>query len=181
MLRKQKVRIKKNRKVKVLGVATLLTSAFSFSTATAQIMNVKQTAGIEDNYELSNVQKLTFSSGNLTVTQYDDNTEEFALEDLQYVSFTDSDSDSDFSTDAEGINSETQTIKAYPNPVGYELNIEIPEAGTVKIFSLDGKVLITKQVTSGIATIDVGELNSGIYVCLYSNGKETQTIKISKQ
>jgi hypothetical protein len=51
----------------------------------AQTMNVHQTNGSQTSYELIDIQKLTFASGELIVTKTDDNSEVFGLDDLMVI------------------------------------------------------------------------------------------------
>ncbi len=170
----------KKEKIKLLGVSIFLAFTFSLSAAKAQTLYVNQSSGTQTDYSLNNIQKITFSSNTLTVTKADNSSEDYSLDALQYLSFTDYMGNT--TTEVEAISKETISMKLYPNPVGSELNIKLPEAGTVKILSLDGKILLMQQVnTAGITTLNVDQLKIGIYVCLYSNGKETKTLKFIKQ
>jgi hypothetical protein len=139
-------------------------------------MYVNQSSGTQTAYALSNIRKMTFSSGNLTVTKTDNSTGVYALNGLQYLSFA------DYTVGVNAAQSEAANIHVYPNPVGDALNIELPGAGTIQLLSLDGKVLVSKQTnTAGITTIATGYLTKGIYICRYITATEIKTVKIIKQ
>jgi len=72
---------------------------------------------------LSNIQKMSFSSGNLTVTKTDNSSGVFALSDLRYLNFSNI---TDITTDLqEDLSVKSQQLKVYPNPVGDILNINL--------------------------------------------------------
>jgi Secretion system C-terminal sorting domain/WD40-like Beta Propeller Repeat len=68
----------------------------------------------------------------------------------------------------------SNTVKIYPNPVSQVLRISIPEEGEgkkyqIQIHDLVGRMVLNSTV-SGSNTLDMSELNDGIYVCkIYSN------------
>lgn len=180
MRHKHRVESKKL-KVKSLGMAALLTFTFSHSTVSAQTMYVKESSGTQTAYTLSNIQKMSFSSGNLTVTKTDNSSGVFALSDLRYLNF------SDVSTDLqENLSVKSQQLKVYPNPVGDILNIDIAgmsEAeGTLSILNFEGKTMLSRQVNNeDVLSLDISSLPTGIYLCRYSNAAEIKTVKIIKQ
>jgi hypothetical protein len=145
-------------------------------TTNAQTIYVKQSSGTQTSYAISGLRMITFSSGNLEITKTDNNSTTLTVAGLDYLSFT------DYKTDIQMIYEDAGTIRIYPNPVDALLNIELPEAGTVHLLSLDGKVILTRQVnTSGITIISIKHIQAGIYICRYTNGKEIKTAKIIKQ
>ncbi len=180
MRHKHRVESKKM-KVKSLGVAALLTFTFSLSTVSAQTMYVKESSGTQTAYTLSNIQKMSFSSGNLTVTKTDNSSGVYALSDLRYLNF------SDVPTDLqEDLSVQSQMLKVYPNPVGDILNINLTgmsEAeGTLSILNVEGKIVLSRQLSNAeVFTLDISHLPTGIYLCRYSNANEIKTVKIIKQ
>jgi hypothetical protein len=60
----------------------------------------------------------------------------------------------------------TTTVSIFPNPANSEINIEglnKNESNTIQIFDVQGKLVITKTINEK-GTIDLSELNKGIYV-----------------
>ena len=170
----------KSRKLKVVGVAVFLTFTFSLSTVSAQTMYVNESSGTQTAYTLSNIQKMSFSSGNLTVTKTDNSTGVFALSDLRYLNF------SDVTDLQEDLSVQSQMLKAYPNPVGDILNIDLTgmseTEGTLSILNFEGKTMLSRQVNNeGVLSLDISHLPTGIYLCRYSNANEIKTVKIIKQ
>jgi hypothetical protein len=147
----------------------------------AQTMYVKQSNGTQTDYALSNIQKISFSSGNLTVTKNDNTNVLYALNNLRYFNFT------DLSTNMEEpLSVRNQTLSVYPNPVSNVLNINLTgtahEDGTLSIFNFEGKTVLNRQVGyAGVLSLDLSHLPKGLYLCRYANLTETRTVKIIKQ
>ena len=147
----------------------------------AQTMYVKESSGTQTAYTLSNIQKMSFSSGNLTVTKTDNSSGVFALSDLRYLNFSNITADLQ-----EDLSVKSQQLKVYPNPAGDILNIDLTgmsEAeGTLSILNFEGKTVLSRQVNNeGVLSLDISSLPTGIYLCRYSNATEIKTVKIIKQ
>ena len=70
----------------------------------------------------------------------------------------------------------------FPNPAQTELNVKIPQAGTVDIISLAGKAIYSQEFnTIGSETLDIQNLSAGIYLVRYTNNQQIQTLKLIKQ
>ncbi len=147
----------------------------------AQTMYVKQSNGTQTDYALSNIQKMSFSSGNLTVTKTDNTNSVYALNNLWYFNFT------DLSTNIEEPESvQNHMLSVYPNPVTNVLNIDltgtVQEEGTLFIFNFEGKAVLKWQLSNtGVLSLDISHLPKGLYLCRYANVTETRTVKIIKQ
>lgn len=148
----------------------------------AQNIYVVKNNGTQTIFSLSNLRKIAFSPGNVSIQKVDNTTGQYALSELQYLSF------SDFKTgnDIQVIQTGTADLLAYPNPATGYLNVIITskynKEGSICILALDGK-LMQLQVTkgSGMETIDLSQLPQGIFICRYSNSKEIKTVKFIKQ
>ena len=168
-------------KHKRLKLSALLFLGLGLTGLQAQTMYVKESSGTQTAYTLSNIQKMSFSSENLTVTQTDNSSGVYALSDLRYLNF------SDASTDLqENLSVQNQMLKVYPNPVGDILNIILTgmseTEGTLSILNFEGKTLLSQQVnTEGVLLLNISHLPTGIYLCWYSNASEIKTVKIIKQ
>ena len=80
--------------------------------------------------------------------------------------------------DNTGIKSvENIVINIFPNPVADNLNIEVSDATTIRIYTMLGKLLFDKNLNQGINTLDISTINKGIYIARI--GKET--LRISKK
>jgi len=150
------------------------------NTLFAQTMYVKENNGTQTAYALSNIQKMSFSSGNLTVTKTDNTNGVYALNNLRYFYFT------DLSTKIEEpLSFQKQMLSVYPNPVTNVLNIDLAGTaqveGTLIIFNFEGKAVLNRQVShAGVLSLNIGHLPKGLYLCRYANMTETRTVKIIK-
>jgi hypothetical protein len=166
---------------KRLKLGAVLLLGLGLTGLKAQTMYVKESSGTQTAYTLSNIQKMSFSSGNLTVTKTDNSSGVYALSDLRYLNF------SDISTDLqEDLSVQSQMLKVYPNPVGDILNINLTgmseTEGTLSILNFEGKTVLSRQVNNeGVLSLDISSLPTGIYLCRYSNAIEIKTVKIIKQ
>lgn len=160
---------------KRLKLSAILLLGLGLTGLQAQTMCVKESSGTESHYALSNIRKITFGAGNLTVTKTDNSTWVCTLNSLQCLSFADN------TTGVQATHSETEILHVYPNPVKDLLIIDVPGVGTIQLLSIDGKVLQSRQVNlAGITTLATGQLPEGIYICRYSNGTLIKTVKIIK-
>src|SRR5690554_408276 len=108
----------------------------------AQTMYVKESNGTQTAYALSNIRKMSFSSGSLTVTKKDNSSGVYALSDLRFLNFTDT------STGLEKP-AKNEMLSVYPNPVSNVLNIHLPgQKGTLSIFNFEGKTVLSQQVNA---------------------------------
>lgn len=168
----------RNKKLKLIVVLLL---GFGLTGLQAQIMYVKESNGTQTAYDLSNIQKVTFSSGNLTVTKTDDSSGVYALNTLQYLNFTDLLIGIEVSKDVKSKN-----LLAYPNPVIDLLTIDLRDErnlnGTLSILNIEGRVIKTQSVSSSsIVILDMSQFPKGLYFCRYKNKTEITTVKIIKQ
>jgi hypothetical protein len=162
-----------------LSVAFLL--GLGLTGLQAQTMYVKESNGAQTAYALGNIQKMSFSSGNLTVTKTGNNSEVYDLSDLRYLKFSDISSGLD-----KPLLVEKQVLHAYPNPVHDRLNIDLSgiaeKKGVISLFNFEGNVIMSRQVTrAGIVSLDISHLPEGIYLCRFSNQTDATTIKIIKK
>lgn len=57
----------------------------------------------------------------------------------------------------------------FPNPANDVLNIHAPAAGTLCIYSADGKTIKTQAVNSTSAQVDLSGMAAGVYLWMYTN------------
>ena len=166
---------------KRLKLSAVLLLGLGLTGLQAQTMYVKESSGTETAYTLSTIQKMSFSSGNLTITKTDNSSGVYALSYLRYLNF------SDISTDLqEDLSVQSQMLKVYPNPVSNILKISLigmsKAEGILSILNVEGKTVLSRQVNNeGVLSLDISSLPTGIYLCRYSNATEIKTVKIIKQ
>ena len=166
---------------KRLKLSAVLLLGLGLTGLQAQTMYVKENNGTQTAYALSNIQKMSFSSGNLIVAKTDNTNGVYALNNLRYFNFT------DLSTKIEEpLSFQKQMLRVYPNPVTNVLNIDLTGTaqveGTLIIFNFEGKTVLNRQVShAGVLSLDISHLSKGLYLCRYTNLTETRTVKIIKQ
>ena len=168
-------------KHKRLRLSVVILLGLGITGLQAQTMYVTQNSGTQTAYELNNIRKMTFTSGNVNVQKTDNTIGVYALSDLKYLSFQ------DFTV---GINEQqmaaSNTLLAYPNPVADMLTIDLTGTNNresrISILNLEGKELLS-QKTSGMdmVTLNLSKLPHGVYLCRYTNGTEIKTVKIIKK
>ncbi len=154
----------------------LLIMSSSCFLSLGQNIEVLDQGGNSSSYLLNNVEKITFSSGEMILTKEDESTSSYLVSNLRRLSF-------DYLvTNQESSVGNDSEVLLYPNPVNNELNLAITEACVVNILSLKGEVLITNEyLEKGEKTILLEGLPSGFYLCQYASEKEVKTVKIIKE
>ena len=147
----------------------------AFYNVKAQTMYVRPITGAQSAYPVANIQKLTFSNGNLLVTNTTGSNGTFALSANRYINFTDL---------ALGTTSHqlvSNKFYLYPNPTSSVLNVVNEDASLIishlEIISIEGRVLIEQNTT----LVEIASLPAGMYFCRITSNNETQTIKFLKQ
>lgn len=73
-------------------------------------------------------------------------------------------------------------IKVFPNPVDDRLEIEVPEALSVELLDLSGKILLKKHLESGSNELPMGKYPAGTYLLRFTlSQKQVHTVKVVKE
>ena len=167
-----------------LKLSALLLLCIGLAGAQAQsTLYVKEKAGTQTAFALSDVRKLTFPTGNVIVNKNDGNTNTYALSGIRYLNFTDlSVGVSQFA------NKESDNMILFPNPAMDELKVSFQSSETgnlqIDIMDVQGKVLqqqtISSQNGTNLFAINIAQLPQGLYLCRLQNGNKLETIKFLK-
>ncbi len=174
MRHKQKEVKGKSRKVKVLGVATLVIFAFSLSTVTAQ-ESVNATGGNASggggsaSYSVGQVVYTTNTGTNGSVAQGVQ--QPFEISVVTAIE------------EAKGIN---LWVSAYPNPTTDYLTLEVKEFDLTnlgfQLYDINGKLLQNEKIFDNQTSIDMRNLVPASYfVKVIQENKEIKTFKIVKR
>jgi len=165
---------------KVLLIA-LVFLGIELSGLQAQTMYLKTKSGVQTAFLLSNIKKLSFSSGNLSVKKTNGNIDTYTLSGIRYLNFT------NLTLDLPIAGNRTEKIKLYPNPVnGSFVFLLYPTENHVvmiKILSIDGKT-VYKEVINGqteLNKVNISTLPRGFYVLILNDGETIRTAKFVKQ
>jgi hypothetical protein len=147
----------------------------------AQTMYVKQTSGTQTAYSLSNIRKLDFAPGNITVHKTVGISDTYALSGIRYLNFQ------NLTTTVAKVEKQDGRLQLYPNPVADVLNIQQPNGGNqvciIELLTIDGRLVYKEKQTphENATQINVSALPQGIYLCKINNGLTTATTKFIKQ
>lgn len=76
--------------------------------------------------------------------------------------------------------SDVQSLNVFPNPANSELNIDLSQvnSGTLNIFNIDGKKVLSEQIASGsgIKNLDVSSLVNGFYLIEIQTSKNERMV-----
>ncbi|WP_299223121.1 glycoside hydrolase family 9 protein [uncultured Aquimarina sp.] len=78
----------------------------------------------------------------------------------------------------------SEIFKIFPNPTSQVLNIKFPiskGSSNIKIYSIQGKKILSKQLQDTESTIDISNLTSGLYLVKITTEGRSYTTKIIKQ
>ncbi|MBC7605444.1 MAG: T9SS type A sorting domain-containing protein [Burkholderiales bacterium] len=151
-----------------------------FSNSKAQTMFVRPITGTQTAYVVANIKKLTFSGGNLVVTNSTGSNDTFDLASNRYLNFT----DLTLATTTHEL--VTNRFYVYPNPVTSILHLtnqdQSQTISRLAIITLQGRLLLEQNVINpNIAQVDLATLPQGMYFCKITSNNQTQTIKFLKQ
>jgi hypothetical protein len=73
---------------------------------------------------------------------------------------------------------EANAIRFYPNPTSGVITISLFENSTVSVFDLSGKIVMTKNLEVGEASLDMSSLTKGMYLVQVTGENSTKTEKI---
>ena len=150
---------------------------FNFFTANAQHkLYVRLKDNTQTVYNVSDVQKLTFPSGNLVITPYVGNVIQTPLADLRFVAFQ------NFPVSVVETLRAT-SLQVYPNPVISDLYFSISDAQfpveQINIYDITGRKILNAQLPT-FNTINVSSLKAGLYFLEIYSGKEKVMRKFVK-
>ena len=84
------------------------------------------------------------------------------------------------SKDIGGFADATSQVVIYPNPVESLTTIQNAADSTITIYAMDSRVLFTQTISSDNETIDLSELDTGIYFAEIKKLTSTNVIKLVK-
>lgn len=73
-------------------------------------------------------------------------------------------------------------VQVYPNPVVDQLNFTLAEQAKVQVIDLSGKTVMQQQASAGNSTLNVAELNQGMYIVYFHFADGSQAVsRFAKQ
>lgn len=170
---------------KQIIIHTIILIFFLNTNTNAQNLYLKEKNSIQTtSYNLNNIQKICFlqelSTKLLCITKTDNSCNYYSLSNLQYLSFKDY-----ITKILSNKYIDSQNITLYPNPATNSINICIKEDFNkfilINILNFEGKVVKTMNIKGkDFFTIDISQLENGIYICQYVSNNESKSIKFIK-
>ena len=155
----------------LLGMLVLVISAQAVPS-----LVVKPLSGKECITALGCIGKLVYSGDSLYVYDAAKNVLfSDLLANVQHIRF----SDEQPNTPTQVENTQTNTgvqVKVYPNPTQDILIVEHAQSGVLRLYTMDGRLVVTQAVENGAAQVDMAELPTGNYL-LISGNQSFQVIK----
>ena len=137
-----------------------------------QNMTLNENSGISSSYSISDINKITFQSGDVVV-ETQTYIENFSIGGVRNLVF------GNIITETEDIEQVVQELSAYPNPCGDVLNIsQNTTDARYFIYDLNGSLIQSDKASS---TINVSNLKTGVYFFTLVDKTNTQTLKIIKK
>lgn len=147
--------------------------------AQGQELYITEKNGNQDSYIISDLAKISFSSGNINISMTDKRSEIYVPSDLRCLSFT----DLGIGTNSVFRQNRVNDIEIYPNPARDIVNVKFSgfdnEKVKLEIYSIYGKKVCSIKLYPYQKThhIDLSDLIKGVYVCKIKN----QSIKLIKK
>ncbi|MDT0557299.1 endonuclease [Ichthyenterobacterium sp. W332] len=108
----------------------------------------------------------------LVITEDTPDGDRVAIDDLSWTCYT------ELSIEENSL----ETVKLYPNPVtNNSFTVETTQNLNLEIYDVLGKIVFSKTVGANTSTIDISNLNSGIYLIKLNSGGRSFTKKLIKQ
>ena len=156
----------------LLGMLVLVISAQAVPS-----LVVKPLSGKECITALGSIGKVVYSGDSLYVYDVAKNVVfSDLLANVQHIRF----SDEQPSTPTQVENTQTNDglqVKVYPNPTQDVLMVEHAQGDVLRLYSMDGRLVVTQAVENGSAQVDMAELPTGNYLLLSGN----QSFQVIKQ
>ena len=145
-------------------------------------LQVKDISGTQTSYVLSSIRKLTFATGNMTVSGTDGSTHNFALANVRNMNFSNLTSVAEVDKDADG------SLTIYPNPVKDLLRIHYVSTSVenvqLQLLDIQGRIIYQQQLKAlqGINPVEipVGTFQNGLYLCRVVGENKSEIRKFIK-
>ena len=156
----------------LLGLSVLVMSAKAIPS-----LVVKPLSGKECITALGSIGKIVCSGDSLYVYDVAKNVVfSDLLANVQHIRFSDEQPNTSTSVENTQGNNALQ-VKVYPNPTQDILMVENAQGNVLRLYSIDGRLVVTQAVENGSAQVNMTNLPSGNYLLLSGN----QSFQVIKQ
>ena len=81
--------------------------------------------------------------------------------------------------DFEGVEENTNTLNVTPNPASTTLTVENAAGSQIFVYNIAGQQVMSIESAEANETLNVSNLNAGLYIVRVVNGKQVSTAKVS--
>jgi hypothetical protein len=147
-------------KRKLCFLAGIFVLVLVSSTLYAQKLVVRMNNGVENSEPLSSVQKLYFAGNQIVVDYFTGSDDNYLLSDVRKLYF-----DLNVSVEEAQLSVQGKLIVS-PNPANNSITIlGIPKVpGRLSVYSIDGSMVISREISSDHETLDISNLPQGLYL-----------------
>ena len=82
-------------------------------------------------------------------------------------------------TDIDLVPTTTNTLNVFPNPANTYINVENAAGSQISVYNIAGQEVLSVESDEANETINVSNLNAGLYIVRVVNGNEVSTAKVS--
>jgi hypothetical protein len=163
-------------------ISLLFFLGLASSTTCAQKLYVREKSGLQTDYSLTGIQKMTFTPGMLHVVKTGGNADEYPIGMIRFLSF----SDIIIRIDEPTTGDAAISFRIFPNPAGGSFKIAAtgnePLSGKIELINLCGCV-VKSLAANGERELEVdpGGICKGIYLCRLTDGNKVETLTFMKQ
>lgn len=159
-----------NLKTLAVMILTVMTTHLAF----AQSMTIESIDGQTTTIDLNDVESILFENNNMVVNKTSCGDNYFNISYSQNITF-----DTASTVGINDINSNTNDILIYPNPVSNRLFIETQSntPNNANIISINGEIVKSFKINDQKSDIDISNLPSGMYFLTIENHQTTKFIK----
>jgi len=69
-------------------------------------------------------------------------------------------------------------ISIFPNPSNGKIEFNLPENGTMELYTFQGELIMAGPVAKGLSKLDLSRLKKGLYLAKFQLGNENVTKKV---
>jgi hypothetical protein len=170
-------------RVRRLVISAIVILGLGLTGLQAQKMQILETGGKQSAYFLSDIEKMSFSSGNITLIKSGGDSFIYALSDILSLNYNQTTSVVEQSLPIKT----NESFVLYPNPANEVLYLQLSSgqttSGVIEIISVEGKIVYTQELNSNSAMyeIDMSNISKGLYIIKVNRGSSVGTAKFIKQ
>lgn len=169
---------------KKIFIIVLISCGLCFQTNGQKELNIKSKSGTIDSYAISTIKKMTFSSGNMTISKKDLTANSFVITAVSHMFFG-----NDMLNNAVKIdNNLNNKLCLYPNPSVDLMSVRFSSKSSdkvlVAVIDLQGRIVLKETFSSQLGinshVINVSELHHGLYLIQLQHDNVIESTKFIK-